>query len=152
MRAPRLQKIEVTARRVATAARGKPGLLSRRGVISWIVMPGASAFWFNDAWYEYTGATPDQMADWAWQDYVPDKDVPRVASGFYSALDKGIAWHDIYPIKSASGAYHDFLVTCTPLPGEEPGKGVRCWLGTMVDVTEHIGMLSIMSRAASWIS
>ena len=35
--------------------------------MAWMADPDGSIHWYNDRWYEYTGATPDEMAGWGWQ-------------------------------------------------------------------------------------
>ena len=35
--------------------------------LAWMARPDGSIFWYNRQWYQYTGATPEQMEGWGWQ-------------------------------------------------------------------------------------
>lgn len=93
------------------------------------------ATWYNKRWYEYTGATWEQMKARGWESVVHPDHVDRVNISIAKALEKGEAWEDTYPIRGKDGQYRWFLSRGIPI--RDSAGNIRCWFGTNTDVTEQ---------------
>jgi PAS domain S-box-containing protein len=101
----------------------------------WITDAEGSTSWFNQRWYDYTGATFEQMKGWGWQS-VHDPDVfPQVRDWWKRSVAAGEPCEMVFPLRGADGAYRQFLTLVTPVRDGE-GKVTR-WFGTNTDVTEQ---------------
>lgn len=104
--------------------------------IAWMMAPNASAIHYNKMFYDYTGKTPEYMKDWAWQDFLPVEEIPRVAGSLYRALDTGEPWECLYPLRSRDGDYRQFLVKAAPVH-DRTGK-ITFWMGSAMDVSGYL--------------
>jgi PAS domain S-box-containing protein len=92
--------------------------------------------WFNKRWYDYTGATPEQMLGWGWQRTHHPDHVDRVLKRIGASLEFGTPWEDTFPLQGRDGKFRWFLTRAAPIRNEA-GQVVR-WFGTNTDVTEQI--------------
>ena len=100
--------------------------------LAWIARADGHIFWYNKRWYEYTGATPEQMEGWGWQS-VHDPDVlPIVMDGWKGAIDSGKPFEMEFPLRGADGKFRAFLTRVEPMKDPE-GRLVQ-WFGTNTDV------------------
>ncbi len=104
--------------------------------MAWMVAADATGVWYNKAFYDFSGKTLEDMRDWAWQDFLPVEEIPRVSSSFYHALDTGQNWACLYPQRGHDGKYRQFLVRGVPLYNAQ-GK-IQYWIGNATDVTDYI--------------
>ena len=102
--------------------------------LAWMANPDGGVFWYNRRWYEYTGATFDEMKDWGWQKVHDPALLPAVIEKFRSHLASGEPWEDTFPIRRHDGEFRWHLSRAMPMKGED-GKVVR-WFGTNTDITE----------------
>jgi PAS domain S-box-containing protein len=101
---------------------------------AWMADETGSMSWFNRRWFEYTGATPDQMRHRGWESAIHPDHVERVVAKLRSHFDSGEPWEDTFPLRSAGGDYRWFLSRAVPIH-DEPGKRIVRWFGTNTDVT-----------------
>lgn len=96
--------------------------------------PDGKIAWYNRRWFEYTGTTPEQMAD-SGSRWVHDPDaLPKVAERWKTSLASGEAFDMVFPIKGADGEFHPFLTRVNPLR-DEAGR-ILNWFGTNTDISE----------------
>ena len=103
--------------------------------LAWIAEPNGEIVWFNRRWYEFTGATPEQMRGWGWRAVPHPAYVDGVAERMQRAFASGEPWEDTFPMRGADGSYRWFLSRALPIRSES-GRIVR-WFGTNTDVTEQ---------------
>jgi PAS domain S-box-containing protein len=103
---------------------------------AWMADETGSMFWFNRRWFEYTGATLDQMGRRGWESAIHSDHAERVVAKLRSHFDRGEPWEDTFPLRSAGGDYRWFLSRAVPIH-DEPGKRIVRWFGTNTDVTEQ---------------
>ena len=120
------QESEITYAQFKALANSIPNL-------AWMARPDGWVFWYNDRWYEYTGATPEEMAGWGWQSVHPDV-LPKMLERWTHAIQHGEFFEMIFPLRGADGFYRPFLTRIEPL--RENGAVVG-WFGTNTDVTEQ---------------
>jgi PAS domain S-box-containing protein len=101
--------------------------------LAWMANGGGQIFWYNQRWFDYTGATPDEMKGSGWRaPHHPDH-VEAVSAKFAVAIRAGAAWEDTFPLRGADGQYRWFLSRAVPIR-DARGDVVR-WFGTNTDVT-----------------
>ncbi len=119
-------------------------ILYKQPDIAWIMGTNASAILYNETFYNYTGKTPEFMRNWAWQDFLPDEEIARVAGSMYHSLNTGENWECLYPLRSRDKSYRQYLVKAAPLHNK---KGdIKYWIGSAMDVTDYIGHAAALPR------
>lgn len=113
--------------------------------LAWMTRPDGHIYWYNKRWYEYTGATPEQMEGWGWQSVQDPQELPRVMENWQAALAAGEAWEDTFPLRRHDGAMRWHLSRAEPLRNAN-GEIVR-WFGTNTDITEHLEMEQALREA-----
>lgn len=101
--------------------------------LAWMADPEGWVFWYNQRWYDYTGATLEEMQGWGWRDVQHPDHVERVVQSIQHRWDKGEAWEDLFPLRGKDGEYQWFLTRAQPIR-DASGAIVR-WFGTNTDVT-----------------
>ncbi len=102
--------------------------------LAWMAEPNGHIFWYNRRWYEFTGATPEQMAGWGWQSVHDPEILPKVLAHWRASLNTGAPFEMEFPLRGAEGAFRWFLTRVTPFRDGQ-GKIVR-WFGTNTDIDE----------------
>ncbi|MDB6109438.1 MAG: hypothetical protein JWR69_1188 [Pedosphaera sp.] len=100
---------------------------------AWMTNPDGWIFWYNQRWFDYTGATFEQAQGWGWQQVHHPDHVERVTGGFKCALESGEPWEDTFPLRGRDGQYRWFLSRAFPIH-DEHGKVTR-WFGSNTDIT-----------------
>jgi PAS domain S-box-containing protein len=103
--------------------------------LAWIARADGYIYWYNQRWYEYTGATPEQMEGWGWQSVHDPQELPRVLERWTSSIATGRPFDMTFPLRGADGVFRPFLTRIMPLKDEQ-GR-VRQWFGTNTDITEQ---------------
>ncbi len=103
--------------------------------MTWTADPDGTITWFNRRWYEYTGTTPERMADRGWRDFHHPDHLPRVEEGYRNAVAAGRVWEDTFPLRGRDGRFRWFLSRAVPI-SDEDGQ-VERWFGTNTDITEQ---------------
>jgi PAS domain S-box-containing protein len=102
--------------------------------LAWMAHADGHIFWYNRRWYEYTGATPEQMEGWGWQSVHDPEILPRVVERWKTSLETGEPFEMEFPLKGADGQFRSFLTRVVP---HKDGRGrVVRWFGTNTDVEE----------------
>ncbi|MGQ0456337.1 MAG: PAS domain S-box protein [Hyphomicrobium sp.] len=103
--------------------------------LAWMARADGALFWYNKRWYDFTGATPDEMMGWGWKSVHHPDHLDRVIARFKQSLETGELWEDTFPLRSSGGEYRWFLSRALPIR-DEAGR-IVLWFGTNTDVTEH---------------
>jgi PAS domain S-box-containing protein len=91
-------------------------------------------YWYNQRWYEYTGATFEQMEGWGWQNVLDPDVLPRVTERWQVAIATGEPFEMEFPMRGVGGTTRMFLTRVVPLK-DVSGRVVR-WFGTNTDISE----------------
>jgi PAS domain S-box-containing protein len=113
--------------------------------LAWMARPDGWVFWYNRRWYQYTGATPEQLQGWGWQSFHDPAELPRVLDGFRAAVAAGEPWEDLFPLRRRDGVMRWHLARAVPIRDEQ-GRITR-WLGTNTDITERLEMERALKEA-----
>jgi len=103
--------------------------------LAWLARPDGHIFWYNRRWYEYTGATPEQMDGWGWESVHDPEKLPGVLEKWRAALASGEPWEDTFPLRRHDGQMRWHLSRAIPLK-DANGQVVQ-WCGTNTDITEQ---------------
>ncbi len=104
--------------------------------MAWVASSDMHSFWFNKRWYEYSGARPHDMKDWAWQDYFHPQEIGKVAGEFCSAISTGKAWEEVVSLRRFDGTYRWFLSHATPVCDAD--LTIKYWIGSYVDIHDYV--------------
>jgi PAS domain S-box-containing protein len=122
------KQVEESERQFRTLAETIPHL-------AWMADETGSIFWYNQRWYDFTGTTLEEMADWGWQKVHDPAVLPDVLREWRSALSSGEPFEMVFPLKGADGTFRTFLTRVEPVKDSQ-GKVVR-WFGTNTDITNQ---------------
>jgi PAS domain S-box-containing protein len=103
--------------------------------LAWMARPDGALYWFNDRWYEYTGATPEQVDGWNWQSVINSSALDSVVARWKQSVQTGSTFDITVSIRGNDGSYRPFLTRAVALR-DEHGEIAR-WFGTNTDVSER---------------
>ncbi len=101
---------------------------------AWTCDPQGQVSWYNQRWYEYSGASFEEMQREGWRKVVHPEHYERVMARLQDCLAKGKEWEDTFPLRARQGQYRWFLSRAVPVR-DSCGQIAR-WIGTNTDVTE----------------
>jgi PAS domain S-box-containing protein len=101
--------------------------------LCWMANADGGIFWYNQRWYDFTGATPNEMVGWGWQTVHDPEALPAILASWKKAIAEGLPWEMVFRLRAADGAFHPFLTRVMPLR-DQTGEVVR-WFGTNTDIT-----------------
>lgn len=101
----------------------------------WTALPDGRVDYNNHRWYEYTGATAEQLQNTGWASIVHPDDLPRVAATWNQAIATGNPYQVEARLRSAQGEYRWFLGQAIPLRDEQ-GQIIK-WYGTNTDIQDR---------------
>lgn len=102
---------------------------------AWIADAQGSIYWYNKRWYDYTGATLEDVRGFGWTKFHHPDHIERAVEHYQSSLESGEPWEDVFPLRGKDGEYRWFLSRALPIR-DKSGRIAR-WLGTNTDVTEQ---------------
>jgi PAS domain S-box-containing protein len=103
---------------------------------AWMTDATGWIYWYNQRWFDYTGATLDEMQGWGWTKVHHPDHVERVVSSFSRAVETGLPWEDTFPLRGKDGQYRWFLSRALPI--RDAAGAVLRWFGTNTDITERL--------------
>jgi PAS domain S-box-containing protein len=101
----------------------------------WMANADGWIFWYNQGWYDYTGATPQQMEGWGWQSVHDPAELPRVLERWQASIATAKPFEMTFPMRSGQGEFRAFLTRVVPIK-DASGKVIR-WFGTNTDIEER---------------
>jgi len=116
---------------------------------AWIAHADGSIFWYNRAWYDYTGRSPEEMLGWGWSAVHHPEELERVTAEWLSAIATGSTVELTFPLRRHDGVFHPFLTRVVPIH-DSSGQIVR-WFGTNVDISAQVEIEQRLRQAeADW--
>ncbi len=103
--------------------------------LAWMADEAGNIFWYNRRWYDYTGATFEDMQGWGWQKVHDPAVLPNVLSQWTRSIATGEPFQMVFPLKGADAEFRDFLTRVEPIK-DNKGSVVR-WFGTNTDITDQ---------------
>jgi PAS domain S-box-containing protein len=96
----------------------------------WIAHTDGHRSWFNQRWYEYSGATPEQLEGDGWQAFLDPAERDRVMQNWHAAVAKGELFEAMYCLRRKDGQMRCHLARAVPYRDE--GGNIKAWLWTAV--------------------
>jgi PAS domain S-box-containing protein len=121
------------AEQLAARERQFHALADNIAQLAWMADSTGYIYWYNRRWYDYTGATLDDMRGWGWQRVHHPDHVERVVASWRAALAAGEPWEDTFPLRGGDGRYRWFLSRAQPIRDRD-GR-IERWFGTHTDIT-----------------
>lgn len=103
--------------------------------LAWMATGDGHVFWYNSRWYEYTGATPEEMEGWGWQRVMDPAALPAVLERWKQSITTGDPFDMVFPIRAADGMFRPFLTRV--LAQRDAGGAIVRWFGTNTDISEQ---------------
>jgi PAS domain S-box-containing protein len=100
----------------------------------WMADADGNILWFNDRWYEFTGAAPGTVSPADWQKLHDPSMLPEVMRRWQQAVVSGVPDQMTFPLRGADGRYHSFFCSIAPL--RDAGGRILQWFGTCTDVSQ----------------
>src|SRR6266481_2476168 len=119
-----LQKSEATLRQV----------IDTIPTLAWCNLAHGPNEFLNKRWHEYTGLSPEESNDWAWQAAFHPEDLPPLMEKWRELLVSGEPGEIEARLRRHDGVFRWFLIRVEPLR-DPTGKVIR-WYGTSTDVQE----------------
>jgi PAS domain S-box-containing protein len=102
----------------------------------WEAGENGRAEWFNGRFYDYTGASADELANGAWKTVIHPDDIDETAEAWKQAVKNGTIFEIEFRLRRTSDqAYRWFLSKGVPIHDSE-GKVIR-WIGTNTDIHDQ---------------
>lgn len=95
-----------------------------------------TGLWYNDAWYRYTGSSPQDSDGINWKHIHHPDYFPRVFSAWETAVTTGKAFEMQFPLKGADGRFRRFLYRATPIRNSD--DKIFLWFGTATDIENEM--------------
>ncbi len=103
--------------------------------LAWMADGHGYLYWYNQRWYDYTGASLQQMKGWGWAEALHPDHRLRVVESWNASLASGSEWEDLFPLRGVDGSYRWFLSRAKPV--RDAAGAVVGWFGTNTDITEE---------------
>ena len=130
------QRVEQRTRQLQESERQFRTLANSIPQLAWMADADGHVFWYNDRWYDYTGASLEDTQDVRSNKLLHPDHHDRVVAGSWHSWETGDPWEDTYPILGKDGQYRWFLSRSVPIRDSE-GKVAR-WFGTSTDISGQI--------------
>src|SRR3989454_5774581 len=100
--------------------------------LAWCNLAHGPNEFLNKRWHEYTGLSPEESNDWAWQAAFHPDDLPPLMEKWQELLVSGEAGEIEARLRRHDGVFRWFLIRVEPFR-DETGKLIR-WYGTSTDI------------------
>src|SRR6266403_1463186 len=104
--------------------------------LAWMAKPDGWVFWYNQRWYDFTGATPEEMEGWGWKRVHDPKELPRIIDCWKTALQKQEPWEDTFLLRRHDGQFRWHLSRAMPF--RDADGRIVLWFGTNTDITDLV--------------
>ena len=102
--------------------------------LAWMADKNGSIFWYNQRWFDYSGATLEEMAGQGWQKLHHPEHLRRVMDKITQCFLQGQVWEDTFPLRGRDESYRWFLSRAVPI--RDAQGAVSHWFGTHTDISE----------------
>ncbi len=101
----------------------------------WMANAQGHVDYFNERWYDYTGAIISTTDGHAWLDFVHPDDVRVAKESWMTSVSSGVDYEIEYRLRRHDGLYRWFLTRALPMR-DENGDLVR-WFGSCTDIDDQ---------------
>jgi PAS domain S-box-containing protein len=108
--------------------------------LAWVARPDGWVLWYNDRWYEYTAARPEEMEGHGWHGLVEPEALPAVMQRWQTSIASGHTFDMTFAMRGADGIYRPFLMRVAPV--HDSFGNLALWFGTNTDISEQQRLLA----------
>ncbi len=120
--------------------------------LAWSTRPDGHVDWYNQRWYDYTGATLESMQGWGWASVLDPERRADVVARWRASLAAGEPFEMEFTLRGHDGQFRWHLTRAVPLK-DETSRIIR-WFGTNTDIDasrraaiERVALLENEQRA-----
>jgi len=103
--------------------------------LSWTARPDGFIDYYNRRWFEYTGASVEQVQGWSWISLVDPGYVEPVMNRGRHSIATGEPFEMEFPLRGADGEFRWFMTRVRPLH-DSAGRIIR-WFGSNTNIDER---------------
>ena len=103
---------------------------------AWIAYADGYIFWYNSAWYDYTGTTPGDVEGWGWASVHHPDGLAGATDIWTKAIAAGKPVEITVSLRGKDGSYRPFLSRAVPI--RDPAGAVVRWFGTNADISAQV--------------
>jgi PAS domain S-box-containing protein len=104
--------------------------------LCWMADAEGYIFWYNQRWYDYTGATPAEMQGWGWQSVHDPKALPEILERWKHAISAAVPFEMVFSIRGKDGQLQPFLTRITP--AFDANGVLTNWYGVNTNISRQI--------------
>jgi PAS domain S-box-containing protein len=113
------------------------GIAEAIPLMVWTALPNGAIDYVNAQVYQYTGASPADLAVWTWEAVVHRDDVESMRAGWLRAIETGEPFEAEARLRRADRVFRWFIVRASAL--RDATGAVTRWFGTCTDVDQMRG-------------
>jgi PAS domain S-box-containing protein len=103
--------------------------------LCFIADAGGAVSWYNQRWYDFTGARGNRVLGSGWQTVHDPEILPEVIARWAKSTTTGQPFEMVFPLRAATGEFRYHLTRAVPMRGDD-GR-VAGWIGTQTDITDQ---------------
>ncbi len=103
--------------------------------LTWMARSDGWVYWYNNRWFEYTGAPASEMEGWGWRSCYHPEEQDAVMALTTEGLRSEEPFEFTFQMRRHDGEYRWFLTRVHPL-NDSNGNVVR-WVGTSTDIDDQ---------------
>jgi len=111
----------------------------------WTADSNGTAQYFNAQFLQFSGLSPQQLANNGWFNIIHGDDRDQVASSWKENVQSGDKFESEIRMKRCDGEYHWFLVRSLPI--KNAAGEAKSWCGSCTDIDTHRSMVSELKLA-----
>jgi PAS domain S-box-containing protein len=111
----------------------------------WIAKPDGEITWFNDRWYDYTGAPRSVSAGAGWRDHVEPEALSQILQRWSDCVATGRPLDMTISLRGSDERFRPFLTRVMPHRDAE-GRLLQ-WFGAATEITEQKEMEEALRHA-----
>src|SRR5262249_9198333 len=104
-----------TAQKLSQSEAQFQALVENLPGLAWTARPDGYIDFYNQRWYEYTGASFQEMQASGWEKVHQPDTLPKVLERWKHSLSSGEPFEMEFPLRGADGIYRWFLSRVRPL-------------------------------------
>ncbi|WP_164891155.1 PAS domain-containing protein [Botryobacter ruber] len=121
-------------------------ILDSLPLMIWTASPGGHVTYYNQRWFEYTGATSGELSDRGWEKFIHPDDLESSETTWRQALQEGEPFVNQSRWRSAhDGSYRWFLGRGVPIFDNE-GR-ISLWVGSHTDIEDQKRMMGALEES-----
>lgn len=103
--------------------------------MAWLSRPQGGVFYYNQSWFDYTGASFEELRNIGWQKYLHPDDLAATVRDWRVAIEQGATFETEHRWRSHDGQYRWFLARSVPIRRSD--GSIQRWVGTNTDIDDQ---------------